>query len=53
MRIIDGCDLASTSERLEVSINTVRTQLQRIFDKTGARSQSGLIRTLLSVQTPM
>jgi DNA-binding CsgD family transcriptional regulator len=50
--LIDGCDLASTAQRLEVSINTVRTQLQRIFDKTGVRSQSGLIRALLSVQTP-
>lgn len=50
--LVDGCDLASTSERLDVSINTVRTQLQRIFDKTGVRSQSGLIRALLSVQAP-
>lgn len=51
--LIDGCDLATAAERLEVSVNTVRTQLQRIFDKTGVRSQAGLMRTLLSVQTPM
>jgi DNA-binding CsgD family transcriptional regulator len=50
--LIDGCDLAGAAERLEVSVNTVRTQLQRIFDKTGVRSQSGLVRTLLSVQSP-
>lgn len=50
--IVDGHDLAAASERLAVSVNTVRTQLQRIFDKTGARSQASLVRTLLSVEAP-
>jgi DNA-binding CsgD family transcriptional regulator len=50
--IVDGEDAATTARRLGVSVNTVRTQLQRIFDKTGVRSQSALVRTLLSAQAP-
>jgi DNA-binding CsgD family transcriptional regulator len=50
--IVDGHDLAAASVLLGVSVNTLRTQLQRIFDKTGARSQSALVRTLLSVEVP-
>lgn len=37
--IVDGHDLARAAELLAVSVNTLRTQLQRIFDKTGVRSQ--------------
>ncbi|MDC9825057.1 LuxR family transcriptional regulator [Devosia sp. ZB163] len=50
--IVDGHDLSSASEVLGVSINTVRTQLQRTFDKTGARSRSALVRRLLSAEPP-
>ena len=50
--IVDGHDLASASELLAVSVNTVRTQLQRIFDKTGVRSQAALVRSLLSADVP-
>lgn len=50
--IVDGRDLAAASDLLGVSVNTLRTQLQRIFDKTGARSQVALIRTLLSAEAP-
>nr|WP_295889397.1 LuxR family transcriptional regulator [uncultured Devosia sp.] len=46
--IVDGHDLADAAERLSVSINTLRTQLQRIFDKTGVRNQAALVRSLLS-----
>jgi DNA-binding CsgD family transcriptional regulator len=51
--IVDGQDLAAASDLLGVSINTLRTQLQRMFDKTGARSQASLIRTLLSAEAPI
>lgn len=47
----DGMSLHRRQE-FEVSVNTVRTQLQRIFDKAGARSQAALIRTLLATQNP-
>jgi DNA-binding CsgD family transcriptional regulator len=50
--IVEGHDLAAASGLLGVSINTLRTQLQRVFDKTGVRSQSGLVRVLLSVEVP-
>lgn len=46
--IVDGHDLAGAAGILAVSINTLRTQLQRIFDKTGTRSQAALVRALLS-----
>jgi DNA-binding CsgD family transcriptional regulator len=50
--IIDGDDLPAAARKLGVSINTVRTHLQRLFDKTGVRSQTALVRALLSVTTP-
>ena len=50
--IVDGHDLAVASGLLGVSINTLRTQLQRIFDKTGVRSQAALVRSLLSAEAP-
>jgi DNA-binding CsgD family transcriptional regulator len=51
--IVDGHDLAAASDLLGVSINTLRTQLQRMFDKTGARSQAALVRSLLSADAPI
>lgn len=51
--IIDGHDLAGAADHLSVSINTLRTQLQRIFDKTGVRSQAALVRSLLSADAPI
>jgi DNA-binding CsgD family transcriptional regulator len=50
--ILDGHDLAAASDALGVSVNTLRTHLQRMFDRTGARSQAALIRVLLSVEAP-
>lgn len=50
--IVDGHDLSGAAERLGVSVNTLRTQLRRMFDKTGARSQAALVRALLSVGAP-
>lgn len=50
--IADGHDLAAAADLLGVSINTVRTQLKRIFDKTGVRSQAALVRALLSAEAP-
>ena len=47
-----GIDLKLVSQKLGVSINTVKTQLQRMFDKTGVRSQSALVAMLFSVEAP-
>ena len=50
--IVAGHDLAAASDLLGVSVNTLRTQLQRIFDKTGVRNQAALVRALLSAEAP-
>ncbi len=47
-----GHDLALAAEKLGVSINTLRTHLQRLFDKTGARTQSALVGIILSADAP-
>ena len=50
--IVDGHDLAAASDLLGVSVNTLRTHLQRMFDRTGVRSQPALVRVLLSAEAP-
>jgi DNA-binding CsgD family transcriptional regulator len=50
--IVEGHELAGAADLLSVSINTLRTQLQRIFDKTGVRNRAGLVRSLLSADAP-
>lgn len=50
--IVDGLDLRQAAERLGITVNTARTQVQRMFDKTGARSQPALVKALLSVEPP-
>jgi DNA-binding CsgD family transcriptional regulator len=39
--------LRQAAEELDVSLNTIRTQLRKLFEKTGSNRQSALIRTLL------
>lgn len=51
--IVTGNDLVDAARRLGVSVNTARTQLQRMFDKTGTRGQPALVRALLTVATPL
>jgi DNA-binding CsgD family transcriptional regulator len=50
--LADGSDPLSVANQLDVSINTVRTQIQRMFDKTGVRSQSALVSLLLCAEAP-
>lgn len=51
-RIVQGHTLAEIAETTGVSINTVRTQLRRTFDKVGVHNQPALVRVLLSVAAP-
>ena len=51
--IVAGDDLVNAAARLGVSVNTTRTHLQRMFEKTGVRSQPALVRALLSVASPL
>ena len=50
--IASGNDVVASSGLLGITANTAKTHLQRIYDKTGARSQTALIRTLLSIERP-
>ena len=52
-RIIDGHDLVAAAEQLGVTVNTARTHLHRMFEKTGVRSQPALVGALLSVAAPL
>jgi DNA-binding CsgD family transcriptional regulator len=51
--IVEGHDLIAAAATLGVSVNTLRTQLQRIFEKTGVRGQPALVGVLLSVRPPV
>jgi DNA-binding CsgD family transcriptional regulator len=50
--IMQGQELATAAEHLGVTVNTARTQLNRIFEKTGVHSQAALVRRLVSLQVP-
>jgi DNA-binding CsgD family transcriptional regulator len=52
-RIVDGHDLVSAAEQLGITVNTARTHLNRMFQKTGVRSQPALVAALLSVPAPL
>jgi len=43
----NGISLSAYSKMHNVSVNTVRTQLKRVFEKTGASSQPELVRLIL------
>ena len=47
-----GRDLASAAQQLGVSVNTVRTQVRRMFEKTQTHNQAALVSRLLNVQGP-
>jgi DNA-binding CsgD family transcriptional regulator len=47
-----GDDLGASAARLGVSVNTVRTQLRRMFDKTATHNQAALVSRLLGIQRP-
>lgn len=50
--IASGHDVVSSAVKLGITANTAKTYLQRIYDKTGVRSQAALIRMLLSIERP-
>ena len=51
--IVDGHDLTRAAAALGIGVSTARTQLHRMFDKTGVHSQPALVRALLSAGTPV
>lgn len=50
--IAKGEDLNSIANTLEVSSNTVRTHVKRMFDRVGVNNQKALLKRLLSAQSP-
>ncbi len=46
--IVDGHDLPTAANNMEITVNTARTHLRRMFEKTGVHSQIALVRVLLS-----
>ena len=44
-----GLGLNDTAAEMGITVNTARTHLRRMYDKTGARNQAALLRTLLAV----
>lgn len=50
--IADGQSLPDAAKRMDISANTAKTHLQRIYDKTGVHTQPALMRVLLSVGVP-
>ncbi|WP_162651497.1 helix-turn-helix transcriptional regulator [Lentilitoribacter sp. Alg239-R112] len=47
--IASGKSLTISAGELDISVNTARTHLTRIYEKTGVNSQTALVRLLLSV----
>jgi DNA-binding CsgD family transcriptional regulator len=47
--LVEGLTLSEAADRERIELSTARTQLQRIFDKVGERTQPALVRALLAV----
>jgi DNA-binding CsgD family transcriptional regulator len=51
--VMEGLSLPEIAERMAITANTARTHLNRIFEKTGIRTQAALVRVLLSSAPPV
>jgi DNA-binding CsgD family transcriptional regulator len=47
LTLVESDGLAAAAGELGITLNTARTHLKRVFEKTGTRRQSDLIRRLL------
>ena len=47
LRVLDGTGLVPIAEELAMSLATVRTHMQHVFDKTDTHRQAELVRLLL------
>lgn len=52
LALLEADRLAEVGERLGISISTVRTLLQRVFDKTDTHRQAELVRLLMAHRLP-
>ena len=51
--VAEGLPLTQIAQRMSITENTARTHLDRVFDKTGVRTQPALVRVLLSIVSPV
>lgn len=51
--VAEGLALPEIAERMNITPHTARTHLNRVFDKTGVRSQAALVRVLLTAVAPL
>jgi DNA-binding CsgD family transcriptional regulator len=49
LHVMHGADLTQSSDELSISLTTVRTHLQHVFDKTDTHRQAELVRLLLAL----
>ena len=47
--VAKGCGLEEVATQLDVSINTVKTQLKHIYDKTGTNNRARLVKLLMTL----
>jgi len=45
--LASGLDVSQIARRMDVTVNTVRTQVKAAFQKTGCHSQTDLVRRIL------
>jgi DNA-binding CsgD family transcriptional regulator len=45
--LVTGQDLKRASEALQVTMNTARTHMKRVFEKTGTKRQAELVQLIL------
>jgi DNA-binding CsgD family transcriptional regulator len=51
--VAEGMTLGQIAARMSITENTARTHLDRVFEKTGVRTQPALVRVLLSAIAPV
>lgn len=51
--VAEGLTLGQIAERMSITESTARTHLNRVFEKTGVRTQPALVRVLLSTISPV
>ena len=51
--IVELCGVPEVARSLEVSQATVKTYLQRIFDKTGSTRQAQLVKVVAGFMSPL
>jgi DNA-binding CsgD family transcriptional regulator len=50
--LASGHELPQAANSLDISVNTVRPQVRRMFEKTQTHNQAALVSQLLNVQAP-